>query len=216
MLSDRAMRQLRRASVAARRLPGAVLLLDVVRRAFGRRKRTVTVGDFDGALRMRLCLHEHMQSQTFWFGYYSRDIILLFDRLLHPGMVVFDIGANVGEIALAAARRVGPHGRVYAFEPVPHLYQSLEEHVAINRLRQVVPVAQGLLNEETECTIFEAPARLGDGMVNTGLATIYGDKIRSRALGRVPMTTLDSYCRRMRISRIDVVKIDVEGAELAV
>src|SRR5690606_32648340 len=116
----------------------------------------------------------------------------------------------------AAARRVGPHGRVYAFEPVPHLYRSLEEHVAMNRLRQVVPVAQGLLNAETECTIFEAPAPFRDGMLHTGLATIYGDEIRSRAAGRVPMTTLDSYCRRMRIPRIDVMKIDVEGAERAV
>jgi len=51
-----------------------------------------------------------MQSQIFWYGYYSRDIVMTMGRILTPGMVVFDVGANIGEISLYAARRVGSEG----------------------------------------------------------------------------------------------------------
>ncbi|HIG47912.1 MAG TPA: phosphoglycerate mutase (2,3-diphosphoglycerate-independent), partial [candidate division Zixibacteria bacterium] len=69
--------------------------------------RVFTVPDFDGTYLVRLRLSEHMQRRIFWMGYYSTDIVALLKMTLRPGMVVVDVGANIGEIAMVAARCVG-------------------------------------------------------------------------------------------------------------
>jgi len=97
-------------------MPGAILLLEYLRKAFAGADRKITIDDFDGSLTIDLRLNEHLQSQIFWYGYYSRDIVMTMDRILTPGMVVFDVGANIGEISLCAARRVGSEGGVYSFD----------------------------------------------------------------------------------------------------
>ena len=54
-------------------------------------------------------------------GMFETETVGAFAALLTPGMTVMDVGANVGQFTLVAARRVGPSGRVHAFEPTPHL-----------------------------------------------------------------------------------------------
>src|SRR5579863_2846250 len=121
----------RKVTVLLRRLPGTYPLIDAIRRrsyAAG----AVAVSDFDGDLRMELDLGEHMASQVFWFGYYSRDLLQALDRLLKPGDVFLDVGANIGEVSLFAAKRVGRAGRVTAFEPIPDLARKLRSHARVN------------------------------------------------------------------------------------
>ena len=60
-----------------------------------------------------------------------------FKRCVRPGMTVFDVGANKGQMALLFASLVGASGRVVAFEPAPAEFSSLERNVRINRLTHV-------------------------------------------------------------------------------
>ncbi len=86
-------------------------------------------------------------SPYFWI---DRDIIALgcydpvqhgaIDRLVGPGMTVLDIGANIGDVTLHLAHRVGVGGRVVAFEPVPGVRDRLSEHVGVNGLDAIVSV----------------------------------------------------------------------------
>jgi FkbM family methyltransferase len=121
--------------------------------------------------------------------------------------VVFDVGAHVGMWSLLVARR-NPAARIHAFEPAAAAVDRLCSHVALNRAGRVVvnPVAVGA--EDAERAFFPATA-------NTGASSFYwrsSDQIETR----VPVVTLDSYVERERIERVDLIKVDVEGAEALV
>src|SRR5258708_4194632 len=62
-----------------------------------------------------------------------------FERRLRPGMIVADIGANIGDYTLIAARAVGDSGKVYSFEPDPVNYGLLVRNVKLNRYTNIVP-----------------------------------------------------------------------------
>src|SRR5690606_31178360 len=135
--------KLRHLTVRARSIPGAVLGLETIRRAFARRPEQAIV-TYDRGLRIEVRIGEHMGSHLFWYGAYNRDLLALLDRLLRPGMVVLDIGANIGEIALACAARIGAGGVVYAFEPSGRVVSLLRRNIGLNPSLQLEVVEQAL------------------------------------------------------------------------
>lgn len=207
--------RLRPFTVAARRLPGMVVLLEHLRRRYARRPAASVIA-FDRDLALEVQLDEHMGSHLFWYGAYSRDILSLLDRLLGPGMTVLDVGANIGEITLAAGARVEPGGRVFAFEPAPSLATRLQANIARNRPLgiEVVPVA--LSDTAGRATLFDASATFPDGSRHGGVVTLFPSERCDVPAGETPVMTLDAFVEQRRLERLDLVKIDVEGAELAV
>ncbi|MDP1838059.1 MAG: FkbM family methyltransferase [Reyranella sp.] len=132
------------------------------------------------------------------------------DRLLKPGMVFVDVGANDGYYTLFAARRVGPEGRVVSVEPSSRERGHLERNIARNGIGNVtiVPAALG-------AAAGHADLHLAHG-VHTGHNTLgqfaHDDVVPAR-VERVPLETLDAVVTRLGLPRVDVVKIDVEGGE---
>src|SRR5688572_5258274 len=92
---------------------------------------------FNGA-RMTCDLRDHVQRQIYFFGAYEPIETYLFRLLLRPGMVVVDVGANVGLYTLIAAGEVGVRGEVHAFEPVPETFERLVDHVMVNGVADIV------------------------------------------------------------------------------
>lgn len=215
-MNDAALIRMRRITLPIKRLPGAVLLLEYVRKYFAHKARTIRVDDFDGNLQLDLRLDEHMQSQIFWYGYYSRDVILAMNRLLRSGMVMLDVGANIGEVSMAAAQRVGYSGHVFAFEPMPSLYEKLSFNLSRNGLTQAKAIRKGLADKAVVAPIYFAEAQFIDGTKHDGLGTLYPTKDRAGVAGEIELTTLDSFFTEMNLPRVDLIKIDVEGAELDV
>jgi len=215
-LNDASLILLRKISRSAKRMPGAILLLEYLRKAFAGTDRKITIDDFDGSLTIDLRLNEHMQSQIFWYGYYSRDIVMTMDRILTPGMVVFDVGANIGEISLCAARRVGSEGGVYSFEPMQELYDTLSFNFLRNGLTQAHPIRMGVSNKLGMVPIYRSDSNFSDGTVHEGLGTLYPRQNITTPAGEIQLTTLDAFCEEKQIHRIDLIKIDVEGSELDV
>lgn len=119
-------------------------------------------------------------------------------RLLKPGMVFYDIGANVGFYSTIAARIVGPSGRVYAFEPCPEFAAAARRNAALNGFSNV---------EVIEAAVSDRPgeARFVLGPVGANSSTGPG--------GGVAVISIDE-CEGLRPP--DVVMIDVEGAEVGV
>ena len=204
---------LRRLTIALKRIPGMVFLLEPLRQMAVSSGGILEISDFDGSMKMWLRLDEHMQSQIFWYGSYSRDIILLLDRILKPGHVVADVGANIGEISLAAARRVGENGTVHSFEPMSSLFNCLVQNSGMNNLKQITPVQQGLSAAKGKAMIYAQERLIKDGTTNSGLGTIYPFGGRSMPVEEIVLNTLDHYFEETSVERLDLIKIDVEGAE---
>lgn len=132
------------------------------------------------------------------------------DRMLKPGMVLVDVGANDGYYTLFAARRVGPAGRVVSVEPSSRERGHLERNLARNDLGNVAVVPSAL-----GAAAGVADLRLAHG-VHTGhntLGSFAHDDVVPASVERVPLETLDTVVARLGLPRIDVIKIDVEGGE---
>ena len=131
---------------------------------------------------------------------------------LHPGMVFYDVGANIGYDALLAARLVGPRGCVVAFEPNPVVARRLREHIAINQQPQVEVVeACVVAGDATTVTLYLPPE---DRIQNPGRATVLPEHgfepVQCKAL------RIDDRLAERELPVPDAVKIDVEGFELDV
>lgn len=151
----------------------------------------------------------------FWTGYYNRRMVVLFDRMLKPGMTVIDVGANIGEISITAAKRVGRCGRVIAFEPIDAIADQLQANVTRNQLNQVTVERTGL--SETPADNVPVYASCGQGDPddeNSGLGSLFGGAENVPELQRISITTLDIWLMEHPLDRIDLIKIDIEGAEL--
>ena len=167
-----------------------------------------TTFELSGVGRVTLDLGIEMQQHVYWAGL-SRDdgrILRLARAVLPPDGVFLDVGANVGLHTLAVARHLaGGGGAVVAFEPHPVNHRLLVHNIRQNRLRHVVAENLGLA---------EAPATLiGNAAADGGNWSLAS---RGDYRFEVSLTPLDDYLRANPMPRLDLMKIDVEGAEVRV
>ena len=187
----------------------------LARRAFRNSQGTVTIPDYDSDLTMDLSLSEHMQRRIFWMGFYSQGVVALIKRTVTEDMTVVDVGANVGEITLVCSKLVGSGGHVLAFEPVERILKSLTKNVAANAIRNVSIFPLGLADHDGSATIYESCGQGASDDEHHGLGSLYGKSDEHRSLGVIKLARLDRICEELTIRRIDLIKIDIEGAELA-
>jgi FkbM family methyltransferase len=135
-------------------------------------------------------------------GSYEREQSALFQEHIQPGQQVLDIGAAVGYYTLLAARLVGPAGSVVAFEPHPENLRYLRSHVRQNRLSQVRVLNLALADAS-------GTARFGGGS-GSGTSRLHDD-----GEFEVNVRRLDDLAEEDSLAP-QHIKIDVEGAELAV
>lgn len=185
----------------------------ILRRIFRFATSEVWVSDFDGDLKMRLRLSDHMQRRIFWMGYYSADIVALLKVVLKPGMVVLDVGANIGEITLVSAQLVGADGMVISFEPVSAIADRLTDHVKVNSLSRVIVNRYGLGKRQHENVPIYASCGQNTVDAHNGLASLYGQSEGKEPIGYVNVSTLDDSVVSLKLSRLDLIKIDIEGGE---
>lgn len=197
------------------KIPGAVILFEPLRKHFAATNAELIVSDFDGDLVLPVRLNEHMESRIFWYGRYNRDVLILLRRLLQPGNVLLDIGANIGEIAMVAAKAVGSEGRIYAFEPAEDLADRLQVNIDRNQLPQISIIRKGLSNACGRQMLYASEMYGGDGMSHSGMNTLHRTDIRSQPIGEIELVTADGYFANLDLDHVDGIKIDVEGSELA-
>jgi FkbM family methyltransferase len=133
--------------------------------------------------------------------------------VLTPGAAFVDIGANEGFYTVFAARRVGSEGRVYAFEPSPRERARLEGNLRANRLDNVTVFTQGLAEQAGRAVLHVADPE-HNGQNSLGAFGHSGVECAENL--EIELTTLDHLRERGSIGKIDVIKMDVEGAEMRV
>lgn len=135
-------------------------------------------------------------SHGVWLGTYERENVQTLRSLVHEGMTVWDVGANVGAMTLILSRLVGPTGRVVAFEPGPRNAKALRRHVGSRRNVEVVEAA---VSSSTGEAFFH-----GDGRSDARLSPTGPIPVRT--------VTLDSVLQDHQAPAL--VKLDVEGHEM--
>lgn len=148
-----------------------------------------------------------------WTGrHFERHEIAFILRMLEPGMVFFDVGANAGLCAIRVAKKIGGTG-VFAFEPCSSTCELLKQNLKLNHLADV-NVEQEALGESVGVGELQIHARGKDGLHALGKAT----RPESNVVGQenVRITTTDVFMKDRNVARVDVLKVDVQGAELMV
>jgi FkbM family methyltransferase len=195
---------------------GISRIADLVRMAYIHSHHQFLIRDFDGDLLFNCALNEHISSQVFWRGYYSRDQLYLLRNLLKPGMVFLDVGANKGEFTVFAAKYTAgaDGGMVYAFEPVEALCEELTANVTVNGFQHVQIIRKGLGNTRKKGVLYNAQ-EANNTELNMGTFTLYPRTGVDHPGVMIEIMPLDDFVREQRITRVDVIKIDIEGGELA-
>lgn len=137
---------------------------------------------------------------------WDKDTVEIIQRLVKPGDVCMDVGANMGSLSLALAKQTGPTGKVYAFEPGPTLAARFRKNVSLNpKFKKVIFLS--------EIGLSDKPGRLfyNEDAQNRGNGGLLGTSGQS-----VEVMTVDEFARRTCLKRLNFVKIDVEGMEVEV
>lgn len=180
----------------------------VYRRAYGKLQTGDWVTGEIGGLRISANADKRdlallLQSGSEWEPGQAR----LIESLLSEGQTFVDVGAHIGLYTLRAARRVGTAGHVFSFEPAPENFRALEFNIRQNGFSNVTAEPAAVARERGRAILTLS----ADDSASHSLAeTLHGGQ-------RIEVATisLDEYFRDYR-SRIDVVKIDAEGAELGI
>jgi FkbM family methyltransferase len=141
------------------------------------------------------------------YGEFSEQEVACLRRFVEPGMVVLDIGANIGALTVPLAQMVGPTGRVIAFEPQRLAFQLLNANIALNSLANVIALRLAVGERDMSITVPELDPHVPQNVGGISLSIFInhpGEK--------VPMITLDG----VDLPTVGLIKCDVEGMEAAV
>jgi FkbM family methyltransferase len=172
----------------------------------------------DGTLTPRFHVSTNIEAEKILEKDNEEELLETFLAEISPGDTVFDIGANIGLYTLPAALKLRGTGSVYAFEPVPLWFQRLRENIQLNRIGiegNVFTYNVGLSDKDEMCNLAMKQVQ-GSGMGSiTGNYPNQMDKNKTVVIP-VQMFRGDDFLTEKGIPGPNVVKIDVEGAELAV
>lgn len=149
-------------------------------------------------------------SRDLYLGQFEEETIDFFSHHLKPGMVVFDVGANIGIYSLLSAKHVGEGGAIHSFEPTPKTFAQLQVNVELNgfgcvHLNQLAVAEQSgtsnlFLYEQNAMNSLSRQDWVGTPLGQVAVATI----------------SLDEYIDAEGVDTVNLLKLDVEGAELGV
>jgi FkbM family methyltransferase len=153
-------------------------------------------------------IYSRYHDRTNRMGFQGKlGIVPAFVRQVPAGACFVDIGANHGVVTIMAARQVGPHGRVFAFEPVAETFAALQRNVQLNALSNV-QVYRMAISDEVASVHMSAPDPLHSGAAH--VLRRHGGDVLAAPLATIPEVA--AAAARMPV----YAKLDTEGYELQV
>jgi FkbM family methyltransferase len=166
----------------------------------GLSETTIAGGELAGC-RLLLDLHNE---KDYWLGTYEPELHAAIRDWIRPGMVAYDIGANVGYISLSLAKRVGTTGKVYAFEALPDNLERLKINVSLNGLdERVTTIPAAVIDHSRRINFLVGPSN--------GTGKVEGSAGRS---GLQRPAGLDDFVFQQGNPAPNIIKIDIEGGEI--
>jgi FkbM family methyltransferase len=148
--------------------------------------------------------------KDYWLGTYEPELQRTIQREVRPGMVVYDVGANIGYVSLLLARAVGPQGRVFSFEALPANLERIRANLALNPQAMVSAIGMAVIDGDRPVEFLtHASGAMGKAAGSAGRKDeTYGTIIQ------VPGISLDEFIYTQLNPLPQVVKIDIEGGEV--
>jgi FkbM family methyltransferase len=151
-----------------------------------------------------LDLREVIDASLYYMGSFAPEAEKHFPRYVSRGSVVLDVGANIGCYTFTFAKLVGPTGLVVAIEPTDRAFAKLQRNMALNSFTNIRCLQAGLSDRD-----------VGDVGV-TFQSSFPLDGKPSSSMQSVRLVSLDTLVSELSLSRVDFIKIDVDGYEAKV
>lgn len=138
--------------------------------------------------------------------YYEPELVYL-EKLLSPGKVFVDAGANFGIYTVMASKAVGEMGRVISFEPSSRAFPVLMRNIAMNGFKNVLAFPIALADKAGKTSLYHHSAVGSDALAkdSTFDPNAYAQNIDTESL--------DNVVRRTSVAKVDMIKMDIQGAE---
>jgi len=138
----------------------------------------------------------------------------LFKKVVKPGHVVVDLGANIGYFTLLAAKLVGKDGKVFSFEPEPRNFEYLKTNLALNHYSHASAYQKAVSDQNGKTKLYICAYDSGHHTINQpeGIELYRQGRTGETREIEIEVVTLDSFLED-KTEKIDAIKIDVEGAE---
>ena len=138
-------------------------------------------------------------------GSYEPETIRIFKESMKEGATVVDIGTNIGYYTIIAGKKVGQRGKVFGYEPNIDSFNLLQRNILINNFDNIIPINLAISNILGKRTLY-----LGDNKCTHSFA----DNRKTGKNEMVITDTLDNSLKKYGSPRVDVIKMDIEGAEI--
>ena len=173
----------------------------------GLSKVKVAAGDLKGTP-----LYLNLQiEKDYWLGTYEPELHAAVRKLIHPGMTVYDVGANIGVISILFAKTVGSQGHVYSFEALPANIERLKQNLNVSGFNTTVEVIHAAVTNNNQPVKFFVHD-------STSMGKVVGSGGRQdvdyKGTIQVAGIALDDYIEANHLIAPDVIKLDIEGGEV--
>lgn len=163
---------------------------------------------YRGSIQLDLDLDDWIQQQLYFLGDYEKAEIDYLYSNLKKGDTFIDVGGNIGLFSLNASGIVGNGGKVYAFEAFKPNYEKFSKHLSLNSFKNVTLEHLAISEKRGSLEIL-----YNDHYDNVGMASSYLNDFTAKEI--VESISLDDYIKAQKITKIDIVKIDIEGGEFS-
>lgn len=190
----------------ARHVPfhrGKQRLTEALRRLFNISLEGEFIEQREG-LTWALDARDESSQDLFWASAKDRAELNEILKVMRPGGVMLDLGANFGYYSIKVATALGGDCRIYAFEPNPSTMARFRTNLERNAVQGVFPIDAGVSDAPGGAEIVKCPGHSGAAY----LREPRGDAADVR------VTTIDHFCASRKIDRLDLIKMDIEGTEI--
>jgi len=166
----------------------------------------VAAGEMTG---MKLLLNLQTE-KDYWLGTYEPELQNAAQKFVQPGMIIYDVGANIGYISLMLARLSSSSGQIFSFEALPINVQRLKKNISLNQMESIIRVIPKAVIDSSHPVSFLAhsSSSMGKARGSAGREEHYEGEIK------VPGLALDDFVFSEGNPTPDLIKMDIEGGEI--
>jgi FkbM family methyltransferase len=165
----------------------------------------ITINNYKMKIQQESCQGGWIGANMLIKGSYEPCTTRIFKQVLKEGMVAVDVGAHIGYYTLLASSLVGESGKVYAFEPEPQNFSALLGNIVLNGFQNIKPFQKAVFSHSGKMPLY-----IG---THSGMHSLLRVKDTTSEKVVVDMVSLDETFKK---TKVDLVKVDTQGAELNV